>query len=137
MILVFKLVQWMVRSTLCKLDLLHLTIIGDDVEQKKFEQQLQNHTEEDIALLGEPTVNFSDEDDIDDGEYWGDLEDSDINNDTENPLYPTSSEDYQPPNIPSNKEEEEHFHKALKITNFLSTVIAKFSILLLTPFQLC
>ena len=99
----------------------------DGNEQRNFEQQLNDHTEEDIALLGEPTLCFSDEDDIDDGEYWGDLEDFDINNDIECSLYPISSEDHQRPNIPSNEEEEEHFHKASSITTFLSVMIAKFS----------
>ena len=42
--------------------------------------QLHDYTEEDIALIERPHVSIVDED-IDDGEFWNDQEDFDIDND--------------------------------------------------------
>ena len=77
--------------------------VDDDIENIPFfeKELLADHCEEDIALIATPCVNLSDEEDIDDGEFWEDEEDSDIDNDTE------CSHDSQPPVIASDHEEEQ------------------------------
>ena len=59
--------------------------VDNDIENIPFfeKELLTDHCEEDIALIATPCVNLSDEEDIDDGEFWEDEEDSDIDNDTE------------------------------------------------------
>ena len=104
--------------------------VDDDIENIPFfeKELLADHCEEDIALIATPCVNLSDEEDIDDGEFWEDEEDSDIDNDTECSHYHSVnslSKDNQPPVIASDHEDE-RCQRALTITNLISVMIVKF-----------
>lgn len=105
---------------------------SEDDFDERLEEQLHDYVEEDIVLIERPHISNIEEADIDNGEFWDDQEDFDIDGD----IYSgnctrkdsASGEDNQlPPRIPSVNEEEQEFQTAMSIAHLFSIIVAKFS----------